>query len=450
MSATPLGMRHGDQCRHSEFLSPAAHKYAFFQLEDVPNGPLRFAFPQCHEDDAKGEFVLPLGDVDKLLCVAFQLEGLGGLAESLDNIVACSRAFPGNVQGAFQGGIPLDLPSNTSLPGEKGGPFILEGDEYPAANFDMRSKFLFYRPSWAVVTSLQWDHINVFPTPADYRATFERFVALVPREGYLLLGEHVVGDGAWPSFRSHIVCDYETYGVGESMDWSFTRRDGRKGTQENPPGPKGPPRPTGRGALVDVFHRGRLFLSFRSRSIGLHNVENAVAAIALAHRAGIPAPVISAAIESHRGVKRRQEVIAEVRGILFIDDLAHHPSKVRATLAAIRETFPERRIWAVFEPSTYSTRNRRFLPRYRDAFTEADRVVLMPVPNPEQIAADERITTLDFERAIEASRTDVLDRQEDLPGFLTARLRSGDIALFMSSGALGKHIPRVIRAVSGE
>jgi UDP-N-acetylmuramate: L-alanyl-gamma-D-glutamyl-meso-diaminopimelate ligase len=368
--------------------------------------------------------------------------------------------------GYLIGGVPLDLPASFSMPGEKGGYFIVEGDEYPAANFDSRSKFLFYRPAWAVVTSVDWDHINVFPAPDLYRKAFRAFVSLVPHNGFLLMGESIVRSEYIHQFSTVAKCDIHTYGRSDSSDWWFRSAIRDEGTHP------------GRTALGDnqyaasctvdaeVYHRNKLYLRFASARAGTHNVENALAAVALARRAGIAKDVIVESIESYRGVKRRLETIDRQEGVVFIDDLAHHPAKVRATLSALKDTFPDAHIWAVFEPSTYSSRNRRFVHLYSDAFDGADEIVIMPVPHPEQIPHDMRITADTFKRIIlqrklgkdkiggaepegrDEEKTEthvhVLRNTSDIAPFLSERLNRGDVVVFMSSGALRKCIPEVI------
>jgi UDP-N-acetylmuramate: L-alanyl-gamma-D-glutamyl-meso-diaminopimelate ligase len=312
----------------------------------------------------------------------------------------------------------------------KGPHFVVEGDEYDTAFFDKTPKFLHYGARTAVITSVEFDHADIYRDLDHVKQAFRTLVARMPKDGTLVAAiDH-------PGVRDVIEkppCRVAPYGVD--------------------PGPGGEgPRVGFRASALEVTPRGTRFLIARDgaplgRALlpldGRHNVENAVAAIAVADSLGVPATEAIAALAAFRGVKRRQEVRGEVGGIVVLDDFAHHPTAVRETLAAVRGRYPGRRLVAVFEPRTNTSRRKIFQTDYAAAFDGAGLVVIAAVPElplysatgevTERFSAEELVRDLEA-RGISARAIEGTDAIVD---WLGGKLARGDVVLAMSNGAFG-------------
>ncbi|MBI4083725.1 MAG: UDP-N-acetylmuramate--L-alanine ligase [Candidatus Lambdaproteobacteria bacterium] len=261
--------------------------------------------------------------------------------------------------GFLVGGIALNFSSNFRV--GNGRCFVIEGDEYDTAYFDKRPKFFHYAPTALIFTSLEFDHADIYPDLAAIRRQFERLVAGLPREGLLVA---CADDAQVMDVAAGAPCPVVSYGhAGQAA----CRIEGWRATAE--------------GCAFETVHRGEGEgggdrLAWRLPLPGRHNAQNAAAVIALARQLGHPPPAIQGAFSSFRGVKRRQEVRGEAAGVLVIDDFAHHPTAIRVTIEAIRARYPGRRLWAVFEPRSFTARSDRFQGEFGAAFAGADRVVL--------------------------------------------------------------------------
>jgi UDP-N-acetylmuramate: L-alanyl-gamma-D-glutamyl-meso-diaminopimelate ligase len=324
------------------------------------------------------------------------------------------------------GGVMQD--TNQSYALGTGAPFVIEGDEYDSAYFDKQPKFLHYQPQRAVVTSLEFDHADIFEDEADYRRAFEDFVGLLPSDGLLAL----CGDA--PEVRSltaHTDATVRTYGLTGTADMRATdlstTREGTHFTMAFG------------GATADV----RLPLH------GRHNVQNALAAATLAHAEGLSLPQIAEGLASFAGMKRRQEVRGEPNEILVLDDFAHHPTAVEATLDAVGAAHPARRLVAVFEPRSNSSRRQIFEAAYGAAFDAADAVFLKAPPvrhndDAEAMLNPETVVDAIRDRGIPAQAFAEVDAL--LPA-LTDALRPGDVALLMSNGSFDGLHERLLSAL---
>ncbi len=311
----------------------------------------------------------------------------------------------------------------------RGRPFVVEGDEYETAFFDKGSKFLHYRPQVAILTSVEYDHAEMFPDLASLEAAFRRFVGLVPEAGLLC----VCGDD--PGARAAATaarCRQVFYGTGETCAWRGVVRD------------SGPT-----GVEFDLLDGGFPWGRFRSPMHGLHNLRNALAALAAAREAGAAAPALERALGGFRGIKRRQEVRGVVGGVTVIDDFAHHPTAVRETLAAMRMRFPDERLWAVFEPRTNTTRRDVFQQEYARAFDAADRVIVAAVHQADRAPEGRRFSP---QRLVEDLRArglqaDYTPEVGAIVSALAAEAEPGTVVLVMSNGSFGGIHGRLLEAL---
>ena len=281
----------------------------------------------------------------------------------------------GRDPGYLVGGLPRDLGASAAL--GTGPWFVVEGDEYDSAYFDKEAKFLHYRPEFVLLNAIEFDHADIYRDVEHVKGAFRKLLALVPA------GAPVVACGDFPHVHD-VVRDTRArvlrFGVGEANAWRVTdlRDDGmtRFTVRE------------GERAVVDVA----------LPVPGAINARNALGVLLLAAQVGVPWAEGAAALAEFHGVRRRQEVVGEAHGVVVIDDFAHHPTAVAGTLAALRLRYPERRLRAVFEPRSNTSRRRIFQEEFCRALAAADEVVLAepfsktsdPIPAEERPGADRR------------------------------------------------------------
>ncbi|HEY9086520.1 MAG TPA: UDP-N-acetylmuramate--L-alanine ligase [Anaerolineaceae bacterium] len=308
------------------------------------------------------------------------------------------------------GGISKDLGRNAHA--GKGTAFIIEADEYDRM-------FLGLQPSIEIITNLEHDHPDMFPTPADYRQVFVEFVQRMEAGGLLLA---CADDPAALSLTPEIPagCRALTYGLDASA--VYTARDLTAG-------------PAGAYSFTAIYqpaggtpeNLGSLTLSLP----GLHNVQNALAVLAVAHQLGLSRKETLRALSEFSGTGRRFDLLGEAAGITILDDYAHHPTQIRITLAAARATYPGRRIWAVWQPHTY-TRTQTLLAEYAAAFGDADRVIVSEV-----YAAREKNPGFSARQVVDRmshAAAEFIAALNDITARLLDELQPGDVVLVLSAG----------------
>jgi UDP-N-acetylmuramate: L-alanyl-gamma-D-glutamyl-meso-diaminopimelate ligase len=326
------------------------------------------------------------------------------------------------------GGVTLNQDANYRV---GRGPFVvIEGDEYDTAYFDKGPKFLHYRPRTTIVTSIEFDHADIYRDLEHYESAFTRLARIVPANGVLLVCSTY--PTAVELIRSAAAAAVTTYSAEVAADW--TARDVRFG-------------PEGVRFVVhgpdDSSHEVLLPMS------GMHNVENAVGVYAAAISLGLTPAQIADGFRSFKGVKRRQEIRGEIGGVMVIDDFAHHPTAVRETIHGIRLRYPDRRLWAVFEPRSNTSRRNIHQEAYALAFDGAERVSLRIPPPHDQVPANEQ---LDIPRVVEALRERGIEAHatRDVPTLVddvASGVREGDVVLVMSNGAFDGFIPSLLEAL---
>ncbi|HTN53138.1 MAG TPA: Mur ligase domain-containing protein [Anaeromyxobacter sp.] len=318
------------------------------------------------------------------------------------------------------GGVTRDFESNFRL--GRGPHFVVEGDEYDTAYFDKGPKFLHYRPRTAIFTSCELDHADIYRDEAHYESAFERFVDLLPPDGFLAACASYDAVGR---IAGRARCRVETYAVDRpGADWEARalrlERDGARFTLVR------------RGAELGAVH---LPVG------GAHNVENALGVAAAATALGLSPGEIAAGLAAFHGVKRRQEVRGSAGGVTVVDDFAHHPRAVRKTLEAIRGSFPGARLLAAFEPRSNTSRRNLHQREYADPATwagAAEVLLLRPAPT-DRVPEAERLDLDAVVRDLSAAGTSarVLGSVDELVGAITRAARPGDVLVAMSNGAFG-------------
>jgi UDP-N-acetylmuramate: L-alanyl-gamma-D-glutamyl-meso-diaminopimelate ligase len=321
----------------------------------------------------------------------------------------------GTDPGFMIGGIPVNFGENFRL--GKGPYFVVEGDEYDTAFFDKGPKFLHYSPWVAILTSIEFDHADIYRDLDHVIESFCKFIRLIPAEGLLIAN----GDDPIVMAESRRArCAVVSYGFGEGAQWRAVDID----YEDNQ-------------TRMKVLRDGKEWMIVNTPLYGRHNISNLLSVVALAEALRIDPPLLLEALTTFRGVKRRQEIKGEVKEILVLDDFAHHPTAVAETIRAVRERYTGRRLVAVFEPRSNSSRRKVFQTNYASSFDRADLVLIPEPPLTEKIPPSERFSSGEVvgalnRRGIEAVYSPTPDHLlEEILG----RCRSGDVILFMSNGA---------------
>ena len=300
----------------------------------------------------------------------------------------------------------------------QGRDFVIEGDEYDSAFFDKTAKFLKYLPDIAVINNVEFDHADIYADMTAVTLAFRRLVSLVPRRGLLLMGADSPGALALgPSAVSRVA----TFGTGPDLDWQAHDLEA-----------------SGAATRFRVRRGGASFGTFEVPLVGVHNVRNALAAIAVAAEVGIGVERMADGLRRFAGVKRRLEVVGTAGGVTVYDDFAHHPTAVAETLAGVRAANPAARVWAVFEPRSASSCRRVFQDDFARAFEGADEVILAPVfrstlPEAERVSVPTLVRDL-RQRGLSARAAASIDAIIDA---VVDGHRSGDLVVVMSNGGFG-------------
>ncbi len=359
----------------------------------------------------------------------FVVAGSFGKSTSV-SLTAWALTYAGKDPSYFIGAVPLDLPSNAHS--GKGGSFVLEGDEYPSANWDKNSKFLYYNPSTVLLISAEHDHVNVFPTIEDYMVPYVQLLLTVPQDGTIVAcldGEHV-DDVVSKAGRT--VITYSLRG-DKGADWW--------------------PDHIERGTTTSfmLMFRNQRVAKITSSLLGDHNIQNmvGVAAWLLANDA-ITTDQLVSAFKEFKGVKRRMELKTLNTTIPVYEDFGSSRAKALAGLETIRTQFPTRRMIVLFEPHTFSFRNRAAVEWYDDLFNKAD-VIFVYQPPTHGAGTHDQLTQEEIVERVRATGKEVyaVKNKEELLEKLKPMLRPHhDVVLIETSGDLGGAIEDVASYVT--
>ncbi len=330
------------------------------------------------------------------------------------------------------GGVAENFGKSYGLGG--GEEFILEGDEYETAFWDRGPKFFHYHPDDLIITSLEYDHADIYPDFETYQLAFRRLVNLVPRRGHVVIWGDAEDSG--PALRRAVekaFCPVETYGFKAGNDWvanDFVIE--------------------GEIMQFRVAHREKLFGEFALTATGRHNVLNALGALIVAQGRGIPAKDIATALATFRSVKRRMDVRGEIGGVLVVDDFAHHPTAVKATIEAARGRWPGRRLWAILEPRSNSMRRKVFQDALPKALALGDRVILGGVFRAQQLGGENRLDPETVAESVRALGKDarVFPSSDAIAEHLGTEAKPGDLLLIMSNGSFDGLCEKLLKKLS--
>jgi UDP-N-acetylmuramate: L-alanyl-gamma-D-glutamyl-meso-diaminopimelate ligase len=311
---------------------------------------------------------------------------------------------------------------------------VIEGDEYDTAYFDKGPKFMHYLPELGIVNNIEFDHADIYNDLDAVKLAFRRFMNLVPANGRLIAGWDSENVGAVvKSFGNRLFTQLETFGSQADAKWQVRNPDF-----------------TGSHSRFDVYREGQKWGTFETPLLGQFNLLNCLAVIIAADAWGAERKQIADALATFKNVRRRVEIRGEERGVVVIDDFAHHPTAVRETLRALRTKYVTNRVIAVFEPRSWSSRLAVFQDDYARAFETADYVVIAGVFDSQKVT--EKGRALDTERLIEAISQQgkpalTLPGADEIVSHLTPQLRTGDVVAIMSNGGFGGIHEKILSAL---
>ncbi len=339
----------------------------------------------------------------------------------------------GRSPGYLVGGVALNLQRTARACGAPAGVprhFAIEGDEYDTAFFDKQPKFVHYRPRTGILTSVEFDHADIYRDLDHVKQAFRRFVDLIPADDGCLVAcwEHEnvrdVAQGA--------ACEVRRYGPGCSWDGRVVGVDHEAGTMR-----------------FEVLRAGRIFGTFESCMVGEHNLWNQVAVVAALEREGLTAAQLAEGFASFKGIKRRQQQRGVVGGVAVIDDFAHHPTAVKLTLEALRLRFGGRRLWGVFEPRSNTSRRSIFQREYAGAFDAADQVIIADPGRKDSLPSEDlfsprALVDALLKRGLEAHH---IAEPDEIAAVVAANVMPADVVAIMSNGSFGGLHERLLAAL---
>ena len=325
------------------------------------------------------------------------------------------------------GGIPNNFRGNFSL--GNGQFFVIEGDEYDTAFFDKDPKFLHYNPLITILTGIEFDHADIYQDLDHVIESFRRLIDLIPSNGLLITNED---DPVSEIQSKNARCPVITYGFSQRSQWKpFDILFEEDQTQ------------------FTVLKNDREYMNVSTPLYGRHNISNLLSTIVLSDFLGIDKSVLYEAMKTFKGIRRRQEIKGKKRGVLVIDDFAHHPTAVKETIRAVKEKHKARRLIAVFEPRSNSSRRDIFQDKYTLSFDMADLILIPEPPLMEKIPPNERFSS---KKLVEDLRIKGLEAfyYPDSDGLLNeiiGQSREGDVVLIMSNGPFDNLPQRVVDAL---
>ncbi len=308
--------------------------------------------------------------------------------------------------------------------------FVIEGDEYDTAFFDKGPKFLHYRPDTAIITSVEFDHADIYRDLAHVQESFVKLVGIVPASGCIV--------ARWDHDNVAAVCrgaaaPIRRYGRGQEWDGRIEGVDTDRGVQR-----------------FAVLRDGRLYGRYEGVLCGEHNLYNSVAVVAALDAEGIRSDEMEAGFRTFTGVRRRQDVIGEPRGITVIDDFAHHPTAVEETIGALRLRFGQRRLWVIFEPRSNTSRRKVFQDRYAEVFGGADIVILPTPPDQARLAESDRFDSALLVQRLRARGIEAfhLPTVEEIVAVVAANALPHDVVAVFSNGGFNSIHTKLLAALA--
>jgi UDP-N-acetylmuramate: L-alanyl-gamma-D-glutamyl-meso-diaminopimelate ligase len=367
---------------------------------------------------AMGEFVI--GDRESIV-----LSGTHGKTTTTA-LCAWVAEFCGLKPGFLIGGVPENFTNSFRAPDLN--TFIIEGDEYDTAFFDKVPKFIHYRPRHVILTSIEFDHADIYADLNAVKAAFVTLVNLIPPEGTLVA---CAEDANVRELIKQARCKVITYGLSRG-DYRAVERETRDERNH-----------------FCVSYKNEKIADVALKMFGEHNTLNALSVFALGHQMGWPLHLLLQGMASFKGVRRRQTFLGERRGVAVIEDFAHHPTAVRVTIDSLRERYPGRRVIAVFEPRSATSRRKIFQKDYVEALSRADVAFVSEAFDQSKITESDRFSSSQLVDDLKRSGASAhLGADIDsLVKQIQAEAKTGDVILLMSNGGFGGIYQKLLDAL---
>ncbi|GAA5481056.1 UDP-N-acetylmuramate:L-alanyl-gamma-D-glutamyl-meso-diaminopimelate ligase [Haloferula sargassicola] len=299
---------------------------------------------------------------------------------------------------------------------------VLEGDEYDTAFFDKRSKFLHYLPEVAVINNIEFDHADIYDSLEQIKLSFRRLLLVVPRNG------HAVINGDDPNcldVAEKAFCQVAKVGLGEGCDLRITDIDYQPG----------------HSAFTLAGERYQIAMP------GEFNVRNAAMAATAARLGGLPVEAIREGLQSFEGIARRQELRGVVGGVRVVDDFAHHPTAIRQAIRALRQQYPQGRLWTIFEPRSNTTKRKVFQNELAECFEGADVAIIAALPDPEKVPVEDRLDPQQVAASIPGGGGRYLATVEEIVAAVSREAAAGDTVVVLSNGGFGGIHKRLLESL---
>lgn len=331
----------------------------------------------------------------------------------------------------FIGAIPLNLGASSHIGDSE--IFVLEGDEYPSANDDATSKFLYYHASDVLITSVEHDHVNVFKTQEDFRRPFIELISGMREDGILVINNT---DEEARKIIPHSRAKTITYSVDGQSDWKADNIS------------------FGESTTFDLVHKGKPVVEIKTRLIGRHNIENIVGVSAvLLERRLLTREELQDGIETFDGLVRRLDKKTKTSGIPVYEGFGSSYTKAKAAIDAMKLHFPHKRLVVVFEPHTFSWRNKEYIHHYDTIFKDVDKVFIYK-PAEQGSSTHEQLSQSEIVERVQASGINVEGIRDEKNGLIIANREIGenDVVLLLTSGNLDgmvQSIPNLLESKFG-
>jgi UDP-N-acetylmuramate: L-alanyl-gamma-D-glutamyl-meso-diaminopimelate ligase len=332
--------------------------------------------------------------------------------------------------GFLVGGIPKNFSQSFQNPSGKY--FVIEGDEYDTAFFDKVPKFIHYRPRHVILTSVEFDHADIYKDLSAVEAAFFKLAEMIPPKGNLFFW---ADDKTVSKIAATSKAACFGYGI-EKGDYIASIQDVSE-----------------QGIRFDVKFKGKSIAPddklFTMRMSGTYNVLNATASLALCHQLGFDMKIVASRLQEFTGVKRRQEVLGEPGGVLVIEDFAHHPTAVRETIIGIQKKYPGKKFFSVFEPRSATSRRKVFQQDYVNAFTSAQEILIASAFDQSKIDAENRFSSQELVQDLVAKGKAAYcyENVEEIVNAIAKRARPGDGVLIMSNGGFDGIYTKILNAL---
>lgn len=381
---------------------------------------VRLNLPFCSLPQAMGEVVI----ADRN---SFVIAGTHGKTTTT-SLMSWVAEKAGLAPGFLIGGIPKNFSKSFRVPQKQ--TFVIEGDEYDTAYFDKVPKFIHYKPQQVILTSVEFDHADIY---ADFQAVknaFIRLMGLIPATGNLV---YWGDDAAVKEVSAHCgIPNKFSYGFKSDNDFVCEIVSENEKTIE-----------------ISISFKGQKLGQFQTDMSGRYNLLNATAVIALAHLNKMDLNSVAQALATFQGVKRRQEVIAEPRGITIIEDFAHHPTAVRETVLGIQKKYHNRKVFSIFEPRSATSRRKVFQKDYIEAFMQAHEIILAEAFDQAKISEDNRFSSAELVHDLVKNGKDafVFNHVDQIVQHLKNKAKPNDVILIMSNGGFDGIYQKLIAAL---